>query len=122
MRSSTLQRRRAQLESLRRGLVGEVLELEEELRGLRPEDDVEEMDRVQREVFESALAGLDDSHRRQLEEAKAALERLDDGSYGKCQDCGKEIAAERLDAVPTARRCAACEDRLEAEERQRRES
>jgi RNA polymerase-binding transcription factor DksA len=37
-----------------------------------------------------------------------ASERLDAGTYGTCEACGGEIGAERLDALPTATRCATC--------------
>jgi RNA polymerase-binding transcription factor DksA len=41
-------------------------------------------------------------------EARAALERLDDGSYGTCQSCVKKIAAARLEAIPYTRFCVEC--------------
>ena len=37
--------------------------------------------------------------REQLADVTAALGRLDDGSYGRCEECGAEIAAARLDTV-----------------------
>jgi RNA polymerase-binding protein DksA len=46
-----------------------------------------------------------DSLEAQLTEIDAALARLDDGTYGKCEDCGKPIGDERLEARPTARFC-----------------
>ena len=48
-----------------------------------------------------------------LNQVDAALERIDQGNYGRCQDCGVEIPAERLDAVPYAPRCVPCEQKLE---------
>ena len=39
---------------------------------------------------------------------RAALERLADGSYGICENCGKEIGDARLAAVPEATRCVSC--------------
>ena len=36
-----------------------------------------------------------------------------DGSYGQCVDCGKPIAAARLAVSPAARRCIACQQRVE---------
>src|SRR6266542_5765740 len=38
----------------------------------------------------------------------AALARLDEGTYGRCEDCDKEISEKRLQAVPFARRCLTC--------------
>lgn len=39
----------------------------------------------------------------QLKEVKAALERIETGTYGKCEICGKPIENERLEANPSAR-------------------
>ena len=41
----------------------------------------------------------------ELLEVEAAFARLDDGSYGKCETCGKPIGEDRLKARPTARLC-----------------
>ncbi|MDE2037611.1 MAG: TraR/DksA C4-type zinc finger protein [Patescibacteria group bacterium] len=41
----------------------------------------------------------------QLNEVKAALERIEKGTYGVCEICGKEIAIQRLEANPSARNC-----------------
>jgi DnaK suppressor protein len=43
-----------------------------------------------------------------------ALQRLADGSYGTCVDCGREIPAERLKAQPEAIRCVDDQRRFEA--------
>lgn len=48
-----------------------------------------------------------------------ALERIADGTYGKCVKCGKEIAKERLEAVPHVRLCIECKSK---EEKQRQQS
>jgi len=43
-----------------------------------------------------------------LAEINRAGQRLDDGSYGRCERCGLPIAAERLAARPTAATCITC--------------
>ena len=43
----------------------------------------------------------------QLREAEAALARMDDGSYGRCEVCGEPIAPARLEAMPATRFCIA---------------
>jgi len=40
--------------------------------------------------------------------ARDALARIDDGTYGKCEACGKAIAPERLEAIPYTRYCVKC--------------
>lgn len=42
----------------------------------------------------------------ELSDLESALGRIDDGSYGACESCGKPIPAERLEAVPATRFCA----------------
>jgi DnaK suppressor protein len=48
-----------------------------------------------------------------LVQVDAALQRLDEGSYGKCARCGKEIAMERLEALPYATYCITCQAEIE---------
>ena len=43
-----------------------------------------------------------------------ALLRIEEGSYGTCARCGKDIPAARLEALPTARHCAPCKEIIEA--------
>jgi RNA polymerase-binding protein DksA len=40
---------------------------------------------------------------------EAALERLEEGTYGICANCGKPIAVDRLDALPWATQCIDCQ-------------
>jgi DnaK suppressor protein len=53
-------------------------------------------------------AALLDQAREQLAAVDEALQRLDDGSYGRCTRCGHPIAGERLAARPTATTCVTC--------------
>ncbi len=41
-----------------------------------------------------------------------ALRRMDQGTYGKCERCGGDIAPERLQALPAARLCVRCKQKL----------
>ena len=52
-----------------------------------------------------AIAG---SLNENLLEIEAALAKLEDGTYGTCEDCGNEIAGARLEAMPSARYCITC--------------
>jgi RNA polymerase-binding protein DksA len=53
--------------------------------------------------------------RRQLEQVEAALRRLDEGTYGKCANCGAPIAPPRLKVLPDALLCIECQERQEAQ-------
>jgi DnaK suppressor protein len=60
-------------------------------------------------AFERAqTASLLDDARRDLDELAAAERRLDAGTYGVCEKCGRPINTERLDVLPAARRCIDC--------------
>ncbi len=48
-----------------------------------------------------------------LQRINEALDRLDDGSYGRCFECGEEISEARLRALPFAVRCKDCEEARE---------
>ncbi len=43
-----------------------------------------------------------------LADVERALAKLDEGTYGLCEQCGKPIGEDRLEAMPTARRCISC--------------
>jgi len=46
----------------------------------------------------------------QLKLVEAALARIDSEEYGLCTDCGSAIPSSRLDAIPWAARCIACQE------------
>jgi DnaK suppressor protein len=49
--------------------------------------------------------GLEEDAARQLREVEDALARIEDGSYGTCAVCGKQIAEDRLEALPATTLC-----------------
>ncbi|WP_020387390.1 TraR/DksA family transcriptional regulator [Kribbella catacumbae] len=49
--------------------------------------------------------------RRVLTEISAAEERVADGTYGACQDCGARVPVERLEILPYVRYCVSCQQR-----------
>ncbi len=79
--------------------------------------------RESREIAEDVATGtvgdllsrLEERERRELDDIDAAQARLEAGGFGTCEDCGKTIPLKRLRAMPTARRCAICEDRGETQ-------
>lgn len=65
----------------------------------------------------NALADINvarlDRHIREMRDIEAALLRVKNKAYGTCIDCGSDIAFERLQAYPTAKRCIACQEKRE---------
>ncbi|NIP32833.1 hypothetical protein GWN26_09000 [Candidatus Saccharibacteria bacterium] len=52
---------------------------------------------------------------KQLRDVNNALQRIDDGKYGVCKYCKKEISVERLEARPTSSACVECKKVLTQE-------
>ncbi len=63
------------------------------------------MDALQQQAMAEAQARRRETQRRRL---RAALERIDEGEFGFCVDCGDKIAAKRLDLDPTVPKCLSC--------------
>ena len=56
------------------------------------------------------LLSLTEMERKQLLLVEDALNRIDRGEYGYCQQCGEEIAVKRLEVQPWARHCVRCQE------------
>jgi RNA polymerase-binding transcription factor DksA len=62
------------------------------------------------------MDGLDDITRQELDDIRAALAKIEDGSYGICASCNEPIPEKRLEALPYATRCVRCEEEHEQSE------
>jgi len=59
---------------------------------------------------------LSNREKEKVEQLDAAIERIDEGSYGICEDCEENIPMGRLKALPFTTLCVKCKSRREAEE------
>jgi RNA polymerase-binding protein DksA len=57
--------------------------------------------------------GLIQNEEQALDEIAAALDRLQQGTFGRCEECQKEIPKARLQALPYARHCVECARKLQ---------
>jgi DnaK suppressor protein len=111
-----LQQRRAEILNDLHGNASEIDKLQ------NPKAD--DLDRAVEAGAIELLVTLGDTERRELEEILVALEKIETGTYGKCEACIDKplhlcpscpnIPKQRLQALPTARLCVACQ---EAEEK-----
>jgi DnaK suppressor protein len=92
----------------RAALLKEFFDAEADLRSIAEDREAELEERAQEERAARILARLDDRSLREVQEIHAALQRMIDGTYGTCLDCGHAIPVARLRAVPTASCCVAC--------------
>jgi DnaK suppressor protein len=60
---------------------------------------------------------LRDRATQHLAQVEAALARLDDGTFGRCTRCGREIAPDRLEALPWAAHCIECQTAVDRGQR-----
>ncbi len=77
------------------------------------ETSADELDRIQQAQERDYAMGAIDRDSLRLREIRAALERIDDGSFGICLNCEEEIAAKRLAAVPWTALCIVCQEAAE---------
>jgi len=73
--------------------------------------DMEELgsDNTEQELTLNLLGSDEDI----LDQIEAAIQRIEDGGYGRCEDCGEQIPEIRLDAIPYAAECMQCASQQE---------
>ena len=60
---------------------------------------------------EEVLDALGEAGRLELSQINRTLERIDEGDYGICAECGQEIAEARMNVLPNSEYCIACAER-----------
>ncbi len=119
MRKRDLERCRALLLEQRERILGnEGRVLSGEL-DLDPDDFPDEIDTAVAESSLSFTGQIWGRERRFLNKIERTLEKIDQGTYGKCEGCSDEIGVKRLVARPVASLCIDCKDEQERDERRR---
>lgn len=107
------------LQELKEKLLAEKERLEQDLGkiAVKERDEytpaVEDMGRSMEDAAEeyeeyTTKAGITETLDKNLKEVEAALVRMEDGTYGKCVECDKDIPLDRLRAYPSAKHCLDC--------------
>jgi DnaK suppressor protein len=95
---------------LKAGQLGAALQADVHTAIDSPADELDDLKDLSERQTHLRLADAQAAHAsEELEDVRAALARIGDGSYGRCIDCGDAIDLRRLAAMPTAARCASCE-------------
>ena len=76
-------------------------------------------DRANLETDRNFLLRIRDRERKLIGKIKEALGRIDDGTFGICEECGEDISEERLKARPVTTLCIDCKTKAEVEEKQK---
>ncbi|MDX1656596.1 MAG: RNA polymerase-binding protein DksA [Candidatus Competibacteraceae bacterium] len=108
---------RSKLLQWRESLIEESRQTLEQLREANREVS-DEADRASRESDTSFELRTRDRYRKLLNKIDQALKRIEDGSYGYCEETGEEIGIARLEARPIATLTVEAQERRERSERQ----
>lgn len=100
---------RKKLLTQRRDLFHQVAQTEEELLWFQSDIESEVEERGQEETMVRLLDRLDGRAKAEIEAIDRALFKLGTEQYGRCERCGKAIPQSRLEVVPAAVTCVACE-------------
>jgi DnaK suppressor protein len=73
-------------------------------------------DRATMESDRAFVLRLRDRERKLIKKIQNALQRLEDGTYGICDECGENISVPRLKARPVTKLCIHCKSKQEEEE------
>ena len=115
MKEQDLQSFRERLEKMRSDLVEDS---EETVHEMREENNLypDPSDRATSETDHINLLRIRDRERKLMSKIDEAIDRLSNGSFGICEECGEEIDIERLNIRPVTTFCIRCKETLEAQE------
>ena len=105
-------------EQVLRNRVGELERAIRHRDGIAIERSADQLDETQRAAERTLAVTNLDRESRNLRHARAALDRIQDGSYGTCLDCEDDIHPKRLAAVPWAPYCIRCQESRDHQETQ----
>src|SRR6202162_2002431 len=107
---------KTEVNRLRAVLTARIAELERFTRhrdGIAVERSADQLDEIQAASQPALLVCNLEREFNQLQNARAALRRIQEGSFGICQECDQDIHPKRLAAVPWATFCIRCQERID---------
>jgi len=109
---------RTELEKIKHDLLARKKQLEQDLQDLSSQQMVDkssqdDADQVVSNLMENLRNSLQDTEYQEYTNIVAALDAIEKGTYGICQECGQLISENRLKYNPNARRCLACQEKAE---------
>lgn len=114
----------AQLEEFRhllseqlQSLVGEAKDTVEDMHEATKDTFADPTDRALLESNRNFNLRISDRERRLISKVQEALRRVDDGTFGICEECGDDIQAARLHARPVTTLCFECKEDQERKEK-----
>ena len=100
----------------KQNLINEITESDESVKDLLENDSNtvnDSIDIATSTVAQNILSAMNSNSQQKMLSIEAALRRIDEGNFGNCVVCGKQIVATRLEAVPWATKCISCKMKSE---------
>jgi DnaK suppressor protein len=109
----TLQRLKKILLKEREEIIGEVKQIHESSKEMG-QDGIQDIGDEAANIYnKQILLSLSENERLRLQEVDEALDRIGNGTYGICEECGGPIGLKRLEVRPIAIYCVPCKTKLE---------
>jgi DnaK suppressor protein len=117
MNKTQLKKFKKLLESKREEIIRRAQQTLEHDMALDSDDLPDEMDLASSEYLQAFTFRLRGREKTFLDKIQKALERIEDGSFGMCEECGEPISVKRLEARPETTLCIRCKEDQERVER-----
>ena len=105
------------LQKRREEILASAVATKEEGMGFDPNDLPDEVDLASTEAGQALNLRLRDRERILLKKIDEALKKMEDDTYGVCEECGEDIGVERLLARPVTDLCVKCKEEQEKKEK-----
>ena len=101
---------KARLQAMRDEMTSRISALEKDIHHQDQPVEKDFAEQVTQGENDDVLTALDDEARDRVRKIDAALLRIENGTYGICENCGNPIGEKRLEALPYATLCIECAD------------
>lgn len=97
----------------REQIIGEVKQISESSKEMG-QDGIQDIGDEAANIYnKQILLSLNENERMRLQEVDESLDRIENGTYGICEECGEPIGLKRLEVRPVAKYCVPCKTKLE---------
>lgn len=115
MRKETLRRFKKIFEAQRNSIIFNDRIVREDF-SVNADDRFDELDQATMDIEQSMRMRLCNREVFYIKKVEEALKRIEEGTFGECEDCEEDIELRRLEARPTATLCIACKEEQERRE------
>ncbi len=117
MKSDKKRKYREQLKAIRQEILGDVEVSKQRSQEMGDDGTQDIADMAANTYSRQMMMDLGEKERERLRLVDMALQKLENGDYGICEECGHPIPEKRLEIMPHARFCVGCLDHIEKRDR-----